>query len=115
MSRSNSTPPHIDITRQKVGTSILVETAQAVWSFKIVDPENAIVEVYGTDQNFKNRPPVKGRFVRSFALNGNEGEMPHAIVKGWQFEVQFADAMLIVSEVVSARVEGDDWSYEVFA
>jgi hypothetical protein len=107
---------HVDVTRLKAGTRILVETAgkNCVWAFKVVDPELAMVEVYGTDPNFKDSRPVKGMLLQAYEPVQGGSNLPHCLVKDWNFQVRFANVVLVGGPVESARVEGPGWSYEAF-
>lgn len=109
-------PPHIDISKLRPGTRLLVETVTNVWSFTVTVPENLRVEVSGTDERFKNlEKPVLGMLVlceEPIAVNARQ--LPGCIAKGWTFLIDFANCRLIGNQVVSARVEGDGWSYEAF-
>jgi hypothetical protein len=107
-------PPHIDVTRLKAGTRILAETPNCVWAFKVVEPESALVEVYGTDPQFKDSAPVKGRLLQAYDPTEGGPNLKHSLVKGWYFQVQFANVVLVGRECLSARVEGEGWSYEAF-
>jgi hypothetical protein len=109
----SSLPRHIDVTRLKAGTRILVQTeTENIWALKVIDPKFALVEVYGTDPRFKDQPPVKGILLQSF-LPGRDGQnLAHAFVKNWLFQIKFANIILVGGPLKSALVEGDNWSYE---
>lgn len=110
-------PQHIDITRLQVDTRIIVETPNCIWDFTVVDPENALVKVYGTDPSVKDNKPVCGRLLQTY--DPAEGVSPdersslkHSLAKAWIFQVQFSNLVLIGGPIESARVEGDGWSFE---
>jgi hypothetical protein len=105
-------PPLIDVTKLAADTRILVETPHGVWAFKVIAPERAMLEVYGTDPNFKDHRPVKGMLCQAFEQVEGGSNREHSLVKGWSFQIQFANVVLVGGPVVTARVEGHDWSYE---
>ena len=105
-------PPSIDVTRLADGTRILIETPNCIWAFKVIEASTALLEVYGTDKHFKDSAPVKGRLLHSYEpVSGGPNE-PHTLVKDWNFQVQFANVVLVGGPISTARIEGKDWSYE---
>lgn len=115
MATSTGSPTHdlqnIDLRKLKVGDTILIETEQHVWELGVIDPEELIVSVVGTDPRFRHRRPVQGYFLGS-STTDKSGTLLGSIVKGWAFEVRFADADLVSNPVVSARVSGKGWHYD---
>jgi len=111
-------PPHVDLSRQKAGTRVLLETTVGVWALKLTDPVNVLVEVISTDPRFSHSAkPCVGQFVESSPPVGPHLKAPRfekgKLVKGWMFSIRFADVILIAEPVQSIKVEGDDWSYEI--
>lgn len=103
----------IHIDRLKPGTTVLVETEDHIWELEVIEPESLLVTLVGTDHRFRHRRPVQGYFVGSSI--GPKGTILGVIVKGWVFEVRFADADLISGFVKSARVSGDGWHYDAIS
>lgn len=106
-------PPHVDVSRQKVGTRLLVETTVGVWAFKLTDPEHLLVEVMSTDKRFRSGTPIIGQLVESADPKVKKRFMKGSLVKGWPFSIRFADAVLITEPLQSLLIEGEGWSYEL--
>ena len=108
-------PPHVDLSRQKAGTRVLLETTIGVWALKLNDPINLLVEVMSTDPRFSHSPrPCVGQLVESSDPNSSPPTFAKGkIVKGWMFSIRFADVILIAEPVQSINVEGDNWNYEI--
>lgn len=112
----SSLPPHVDLSRQKAGTRVLIETTIGVWALKLTDPANLLVEVMSTDPRFSHRAtPCVGQFIESSPPADSKGPCfeKGKIIKGWMFSIRFADVILIAEPIQSIKVEGDDWSYEI--
>ena len=102
----------INISKQKVGTIITVETENdQIFEIKIVMPEKAVVEVSGTDQRL--RVPVLGVLTHSFSGN-KQTQFNHWIGMLLKMSLVFKNGNLESGPVTHATVRGKGWSYNVF-
>lgn len=110
----------IDITRLKPGIQLIVETPGNLWSMEVVDPEQGVLRVYGTDPKFKDNPPANGQLVQAYEpkellpTDACESK-PFALVKDWLFQIRFANVVLVGGPVSSVLVEGDGWHYDAIS
>lgn len=104
--------PHIDITRQPVGTNILVETTQGIIEMVVLNPETALVRVSGTDP--KIREPVNCQMTQSLYDLEGRITLPKWIGKEMRMQLTFKNASLNCSATVSAMVRGKSWHFNVF-
>lgn len=105
--------PHLQLNKLKARTEILIETATHVFNLTVVSTDPLIVEVESTDPLFNQRTAPRGYFLGARRPNTNDF-VEGALVKGWNFEVKFRDITMVGTDVVSAKLYGDGWSYDVF-
>lgn len=103
----------IDLSQLSAGTQLLLETTESVWTLMIVDPEAFIVRVEGTDRRFLGLPK-QGQFLKSFSRDSRDAGKLGLVIEDHCFSIRFADAVFVSEPVISARVEGVDWHYDVF-
>lgn len=104
--------PGIDVTRLSPGTLIRTETAVEVYQFKVVYGLYGVVEVTSTDRRLHK--PVLARFSHSLYGLANGISLEHWIGQSLRMVLAFKNANLTTLPVISARVEGKGWYYEVF-
>jgi phenolic acid decarboxylase len=104
--------PHIDITRQPVGTTIIVETTQGIIEMVVLKPDVALVRVSGTDPKIKE--PVNCQMTQSLYDLKGIITLPKWIGKELRMQLTFKNASLNCSATVSAVVRGKGWHYDVF-
>ena len=102
----------IDITKQKAGTIITIETeSDQIFELKITIPEKAVVEVTGTDQRL--RQPVLGVLTHSFS-GDKKTQINNWIGMLLRVSLVFKNGNLESTPVTHATIRGKGWSYNVF-
>jgi hypothetical protein len=104
--------PGVDLSRLAPGTCVRVETVREVYEIIVTDPLTCSIEVCGTDKHLKR--PVAGCFARSILEDD-----PNCVLESWikaelRMEFRYGANTFTSGPVVSARVEGKGWYYEVF-
>ncbi len=101
--------PHVDITRQRIGTNILVETTQGIVEIDVLNPSEGLIRVAGTDPKIKE--PKVCRFLQSdYDIQGLIF-LPKCIGKEMRMKISFANATFHCSMTVSAAVQLKNGSY----
>lgn len=104
--------PGIDITKQKVGTTLLVETEDGrLFEMKVVMPEKGVLEIQGTDPRLK--APVLGILTHAFS-GDKRTQINYWIGHLLKMALMFRNGNLESAPVVHATVKGERWSYDVF-
>jgi len=101
--------PHIDLTRQSVSTTIIVETTQGIIELVVLNPETALVQVSGTDPKIKQ--PVNCQMTQSFYDLEGRITLPKWIGKDLRMQLTFKNTSLNCSATVSAAVRLKNGSY----
>jgi hypothetical protein len=104
--------PGIDIARQPVGITIIVETTQGIIEMEVLNPTRGIVRVVGTDPKIQN--PVVCQMTQSCYDMQSTISLPKWIGKDLRMQLTFNNANLHCSMTVSATVRGKGWHYDVF-
>jgi hypothetical protein len=112
-------PPNLTLTVSSLplNSEILIETEHNVWSMKVIliardgESTRTVISLEGTDHRFRGKPPMIGRFVGSYS--DEKDFVAGVIVKGWCFEIRFADVNLISMPVQTVGVIAPTWSYDV--
>jgi hypothetical protein len=103
--------PGIQVSRLEIGTTITLETLDCIYTLKKHPYGNSLVEVQGTDARFLK--PCVGQFMHS-QYGKSPAEFTDWIGKSMRPCIRFKGGPIILQPVVSARVEGDGWHYDVF-
>lgn len=104
--------PGVNIGRLAEGTKVLVETTQNVFELQVIQPMLNLVHVRGSDPRL--RPGVTGQLIHSaYDINGKV-IIPDWIGKGLRMHIMFKNATYQSTPVLSARVSGNGWHYDVF-
>lgn len=107
----------IDVTRQSVGTIILIETEDDVLlELEIMIPDKSIVRVSGTEPRLKH--PVLGILSHSFS-GDKKTQIEHWIGMLLCLSLSFKNGSYETKPVVHASVkgassDGRSWTYDVF-
>ena len=102
----------IDITKQKIGNTLLVETEDGrLYEMKVIMPEKGVLEVQGTDSRLKT--PVLGVLTHAFS-DDKKIQINHWIGHLLKMALVFRNGNLESTPVVHATVKGERWSYDVF-
>jgi hypothetical protein len=102
----------IDLRKRNVGEAILIETDSGIYELVLVQPQQCLVQVTGTDPRLHT--PTIGRLAYSVdALN------PADRRDGWigpahRLLIVFRNANFESGVVLSASIRGQDWHYDVF-
>jgi hypothetical protein len=100
----------IDITKQKIGTIIRVETEDdRLFELVVKIPERGVVEISGTEPRLKI--PVLGVLTHSFS---EKTQINHWIGKLLKMSLVFKNGNYESQPVVHVTIHGSDWSYIVF-
>ena len=104
--------PGIDITKQRPGTKIIVETDNLIFELKVVDPAKCLVEV--TSNSPLLREPTVGQYLRGvYVLDASVG-IDHWIGRTMQMFLRFRNGDFLTGPAVTASASGPGWTYEVF-
>jgi len=102
----------IDVTKQKIGTTLFIETEDGqLFEMKVVTPAKGVVEVHGTDPRLK--APVLGVLTHSFS-GDKRTQINHWIGLLLKMALVFRNGNLESGPVVHATIKGEGWSYDVF-
>lgn len=104
--------PHIDISRQPVGTIIIVETTQGIIEMEVLNPTVGLILASGTDPKIKE--PVRCQMTQSFYDLEGIITLPKWIGKDLRMQLTFRNANLHCSATVSAAVRLKRGWYNVF-
>ena len=102
----------IDITKQKVGTIITVETEDArLFEMVVKIPASGIVEISGTEPRLKTA--VCGVLTHSFS-GDKHTQINHWIGMLLKMSLVFKNGNYESQPVIHATIRGQGWSYNVF-
>lgn len=102
----------IDITKQPVGTTLIVETEDDhLFEMKVTIPQRGVVEVSGTEPRLKF--PVLGVLTHSFS-GDKKTQINHWIGMLLQMSLVFKNGNYESKPVIHATVSGPGWKYDVF-
>lgn len=105
--------PSINTLKLRAGTKVLVETTQHIYALRFVDPiDQQIVEVQSTDNRIQGTKI--GQFVRSSYDRDGKVSIEGWISKSMRMQILFQNGTLLCTPTLSARLEGEGWSYNVF-
>jgi hypothetical protein len=104
--------PGIDITRQPIGTTILVETDTGLHELIVVNPQQATVQITGSDPRFHK--PILGRLLQSVSALEPLVKLNHWIGRAMKMVIAFRGEPYTSGIVLSATVKGPGWHYDVF-
>ena len=99
----------IDMRRLAPGNSILLETDSRLYELKVVNPTLSLVEISSTDPALHQA--TVGQLLSSV---GPSGGRDWWIGKGLAMRIRFRNGTYTSGPVVSARVVGKGWHYDVF-
>lgn len=105
---TNTKQPGIDISRQKPGTMICVQTTIHLYELTLVDPATGLITLGGDDQRCIG---LTGQFLHS--------EYGDDVVEDWvgrsmKMHIRFKNAVLVTAAAIAGSVHGDGWEYTVF-
>jgi hypothetical protein len=104
--------PGIDLTRQRKGTKIMVETDNHLFEITVLNPASGLVEVSSTLPLL--RESTVGQYLRGvYALDANVG-LDAWIGRTLQMFIRFRNGNLMSAPVIAASVIGPGWTYDVF-
>jgi hypothetical protein len=104
--------PGIDLRLLKPGTIVFLETNLCQYELKVLNPDNCLIEISGTDEGLKQ--PTIGQFTASiYPLD------PLVRLEGWigrnlVMEIRFRNGNYVSGPIISAGLKGKGWDYEVF-
>jgi len=102
----------IDITKQKVGTTIMVETEDGqLFEMIIRKSEQGVVEVSGTEPRLRH--PTLGTLAYSFTDN-KRTLINHWIGQYLKMRLVFRNGNYVSKLVTHASLKGEGWQFEVF-
>ena len=110
----------IDVTKQKVGTTIMVETEDDhLFEMTVMVPVKAVVKVSGTEPRLKQ--PVLGVLTHSFS-GDKKTQINHWIGMLLKMSVVFKNGSYESAPIVHASIKGPEkepgkgpgWQYDVF-
>ncbi len=102
----------IDLTKQKIGTIITVETEdERLFEMVVKIPERGVVEISGTEPRLKS--PVLGVLTHSFS-GDKHTQINHWIGMLLKMSLVFKNGNYESQPVVHASIKGPGWSYSVF-
>jgi hypothetical protein len=109
--------PGIDLTRQKNGTRIIVETESAVYEMRVIHQGHSLVEISSSDPQLKQ--PTVAQFISSQVPPEQTGgaptcEIPLWIGKGLRMYLRFRNGYYLSGVTATATLKGDTWHYDVF-
>lgn len=100
----------IDITKLKIGTTIMVETEDDhLFEMEVIVPEKGVVKVSGTEPRLKY--PVLGVLVDS---SSGKTRISYWIGKLLGMFLIFKNGNYKSKPVIHVTVKGDGWQYDVF-
>ncbi len=104
--------PGIDISKQRPGTKIIVETDNLIFELKVVDPSRGLLEV--TSNSPLLRRPTIGQYLRGvYVLDASVG-IDHWIGRTMQMFLRFRNGYSLTGPVITASLSGPGWTYDVF-
>jgi hypothetical protein len=104
--------PGIDLTRQKKGTTIMVETDNHLFEITVLNPASGLVEVSSTLPLL--RESTVGQYLRGvYAFDANVG-LDAWIGRTLQMFIRFRNGNFMSGPAVAASVIGPGWTYDVF-
>jgi hypothetical protein len=104
--------PGIDLTKQKKGTRIIVETDSLLFEIVVLDPARCLIEVASTTPLL--REPTIGQYLRGvYVLDASVG-IDHWIGRTMQMFLHFRNGDFLTGPVVTASIAGPGWTYDVF-
>lgn len=100
----------IDITKQKIGTIIMVETEDNhLFEMEVTVPEKGVVRVSGTEPRLKY--PVLGVLVHS---SSGKTQINYWIGKLLEMSLIFKNGNYESKPVIHVSAKGDGWQYDLF-
>lgn len=100
----------IDITKLRIGTTILVETEdERLFELTVKKPDSGVIEVSGTEPRLKL--PTLGVLTHSF---DEKTSINFWIGKYLKMMLVFRNGNYESKLVTHASLRGEDWQYEVF-
>lgn len=106
----------VDLTKQKIGTVILVETEDNhLFEMEVTVPEKGVVKVSGTEPRLKH--PVLGVLI--YSSSGKLGDKHRVQIDHWigkllGMSLIFKNGSYESKPVIHASLKGDGWRYDVF-
>lgn len=104
--------PGIDITKQKEGTKIIVETNNHLFEIKVLSPKEGLIEVSSTSPELKR--PTIGQYMRGVYVLDSAVTIDRWIGRTMQMYLRFRNGFFLSGPVVSATISGEGWKYEIF-
>ncbi len=94
---------------------LIVGTTRETYHIRVVTPEQALVEVRGSDPRLTSG--VVGRLERS--IYGDAKSHRRAFRQRWigfntRMQIQFANCLKTFDPTISLRIEGRGWYYDLF-
>ena len=107
----------VDLTKLKVGTTILVETTAGVYEIEVIEPLTGEVSVKATMSPFTAQKPTLTLLERSIWDDKGNITIPFWIGKSMRMVFRDDEGKLFATHsVMSAKVESrdGDWTWEVW-
>jgi len=106
----------IDVTKQAIGSTILVETEDNhLFELVVKRPETGVVEISGTEPRLKYS--VLGVLTHSFSDN-KKVQINHWIGKLLRMSLVFKngnfESKLVIHASIKGETDGEKWKFEVF-
>ncbi len=106
----------IDVSRQRKGTVVSVQTTRYSYRFTIIDPAARLVEVTTDDPRVPDK--TLGIYERGFYDEGQEVAVANWIGPVLRMQLRFRNGRLLTMPALRAEVSGvrgrTEWSYVVF-
>ena len=110
----------IDLRKLRTGNKILLETKECVFEIEVINPENGFVNISGGKRFII---PTVATILGSYGFTEDDATerlvKELCIDKNYGVQIHYTDKEdiscdIITSVVVSAKISGDGWSYEVW-
>jgi hypothetical protein len=105
--------PGIDLRLLKPGTTIFLETNLCLYELKVLNPDNCLIEISGTDEGLKQ--PTIGQFVASIYPVDPTVRLEGWIGRNLVMEIRFRNGNYLSGPIISASLKGCGWGYDVFS
>jgi len=104
--------PGIDLHKLKPGTILFLETNLCLYELKILNSARCLIEISGTDEGLKQL--IVGQFVASIYPVDPTVRLDAWIGQNLAMEIHFKNEDYVSGPIISARVKGKGWGYDVF-
>jgi hypothetical protein len=103
--------PHIDIRKVSVGTTIIIDASPHIYEFRVL---NDLGMIEATSSDPKLRQPIVGIYVSGFYDHDDIVTFPWRIAATLKMKIRFLNGFYLSAPVLSARIIGKGYHYDVF-